>query len=70
MGYALGWITLERERAGGKTLMHNESNTMWYAVVSIGPNRDFAVPSASNIAGRDGAKAIDATATLLIKQRF
>lgn len=66
-GYALGWVTLEREWAGGETLMHNGSNTMWYAVVWIGPKQNFAVLAVTNIAGREGDAATNAAASLLIK---
>lgn len=68
-GYALGWIVLERPWANGSVLMHNGSNTMWYAVVWIAPKRGFAVMSIANLGGKDGATATDAAASLLIQQQ-
>ena len=67
-GYAMGWITLEREWANGPVLMHNGSNTMWFAVVWLGPKRDYAVMAVTNLAGSDGAAATDAAAALMIQQ--
>jgi CubicO group peptidase (beta-lactamase class C family) len=40
--YAYGWLVAERPWAGGKVLMHGGSNTMWYAVIWMAPNRDAA----------------------------
>jgi CubicO group peptidase (beta-lactamase class C family) len=37
--YACGWVVLKRGWAGGTTLMHNGSNTMWYAVMWLAPEK-------------------------------
>ena len=68
--YALGWVVLEREWAGGRALMHNGSNTMFYVVVWMAPERNCAVIVAANI-GVDAAFAgCDEAAGKLIKQFF
>lgn len=69
-GYALGWIALDREWAKGPVLMHNGSNTMWFAVVWIAPKRNFAALAVTNLAGiglKNGAAATDAAVKLLIE---
>src|SRR5690606_4976564 len=52
--YALGWVVLERNWAGGRALMHNGSNTMFYLVVWMAPERNCAVIVATNV-GVDAA---------------
>ena len=64
--YACGWVVLDRDWAGGKALMHNGSNTMWYLVMWLAPDKDFAVIAATNIAGPDAEKACDDAATAMI----
>ncbi|HET7624721.1 MAG TPA: serine hydrolase domain-containing protein [Verrucomicrobiae bacterium] len=66
--YALGWVVLKRKWAGGRVLWHNGSNTMFYAVVWIAPNRNFAVVAASNAGGSDAEKACDDAATEMIRK--
>jgi hypothetical protein len=39
--YAYGWSVAERDWAGGKALTHAGSNTMWYSVVWLAPNRSM-----------------------------
>jgi hypothetical protein len=46
--YACGWVCLKRGWAGGRALMHNGSNTMWYIVMWLAPDKDFAVIAATN----------------------
>jgi len=68
--YALGWIGLEREWAGGRALMHNGSNTMFYVVVWMAPEKNCAVIVATNV-GVDAAFAgCDETAGKLIQRFF
>jgi hypothetical protein len=64
--YACGWVVLQRGWAGGTTLMHNGSNTMWYIVMWLAPGKDFAVIAATNIAGPDAERACDDAATAMI----
>ena len=64
--YAAGWIVLDRPWAGGKALMHNGSNTMWFAVMWLAPNKKFAVISATNIGGAPAEKGCDDVAAAMI----
>ena len=57
--YACGWVVLQRGWAGGTALMHNGSNTMWYIVMWLAPEKDFAVIAATNVAGTDAEKGCD-----------
>lgn len=68
--YALGWVVLKRSWAGGRTLMHNGSNTMFYVVVWIAPGKNSAVIIATNIGGDEAAGACDEAAGKLIKEYF
>ncbi len=61
--YALGWVVLERKWAHGRTLMHNGSNTMFYAVIWAAPNRDCAIVVATNIGSSKADDACDDAAT-------
>lgn len=69
--HALGWVVLERKWAGGRALMHNGSNTMFYVIVWMAPERNCAVIVATNIGGVDAAFAgCDVAAGKLIEQYF
>ena len=50
-GYASGWVRVEREWAGGPVLLHNGSNTLWYALLLLLPRRNTVLAFATN----DGA---------------
>ncbi len=64
--YAAGWGVAERDW-GGQVLTHSGSNTMWFAVVWLAPERDFAVLVTTN-AGTDAAmQACDQAASALIR---
>jgi CubicO group peptidase (beta-lactamase class C family) len=65
--YAGGWIVTKRPWAGGKTLTHAGSNTMWYCVVWAAPKKHFAVLVATNIGGDDAEKACDEAAAAVIQ---
>lgn len=56
--YAGGWGTGERPWAGGPILTHNGSNTHWYCVVFLAPEKGFGVFAASNT-GLDSSKPCD-----------
>jgi CubicO group peptidase (beta-lactamase class C family) len=66
--YACGWVVLQRGWAGGTALMHNGSNTMWYIVIWLAPEKNFAVIAATNIAGPKAEQACDDTATVMIEK--
>lgn len=69
--YALGWVVLEREWAGGRALMHNGSNTMFYIVVWMAPERNCAVIVATNVGSVNVAfSGCDEAAGKLIQQFF
>jgi hypothetical protein len=64
--YACGWVRMKRGWAGGTVWWHNGSNTMWYIVMWLAPDKDFAVIAATNIAGPDAEQACDEAATAMI----
>ncbi len=64
--YAGGWLITTRPWAGGLTLNHAGSNTMWFCVAWLAPKRHFAVLVATNVAGGDTEKACDEAAAALI----
>ena len=64
--YACGWVVLQRDWAGGTTLWHNGSNTMWYIVMWLAPEKHFAVIVATNIAGPEAEQGCDEAATAMI----
>jgi CubicO group peptidase (beta-lactamase class C family) len=65
--YACGWRVLKRGWAKGNALMHNGSNTMWYVVMWLAPERDFSVVVGTNIAGPDAEKGCDEVAAAMIQ---
>jgi CubicO group peptidase (beta-lactamase class C family) len=68
--YAMGWIVTDRPWAGGKALTHAGSNTMFFTVIWIAPERDFACVVATNVGDRGNkvAAGCDAVVGDLIKQ--
>jgi CubicO group peptidase (beta-lactamase class C family) len=64
--YACGWVAIERPWAGGTALMHNGSNTMWYAVMWLAPEKDFAVLTATNVGGARAETACDELTVAMI----
>jgi len=66
--YAFGWICVSRTWAGGPTLMHNGSNTMWYMVMWLAPKKDFAVIVATNTGASDTLQGCDGVAAQMIKK--
>jgi CubicO group peptidase (beta-lactamase class C family) len=64
--YACGWVILQRDWAGGTTLWHNGSNTMWYIVMWLAPEKNFAVIAATNIAGSDAEQGCDDACVAMI----
>jgi CubicO group peptidase (beta-lactamase class C family) len=66
--YACGWVRMKRSWAGGPVLWHNGSNTMWYMVMWLAPEKNFCVIAVTNIAGDDAEKACDDAAAMMIKK--
>jgi len=64
--YAFGWVATQRSWGGGTVLTHAGSNTMFYAVIWIAPQKDFAVVVCTNAGGPVAEKATDTTAATLI----
>lgn len=66
--YAMGWIVAEGQPwAGGPALTHAGSNTMWFAVAWLAPEKDFAVLVACNQAND---KACNEAVLALIADHF
>ncbi len=63
-----GWAKGSRPQADGHALTHAGSNTMWFCVTWLAPERDFAVLIACNRGGEAAAKACDQIAGALIQQ--
>ena len=66
--YACGWIVVKRGWAGGNALTHSGSNTMWYVVMRLAPEKDFSVIVATNVAGPDAEKGCDEVASTMIQK--
>lgn len=73
--YAGGWVVTKRPWADGPdedkegiVLTHAGSNTMWYAVVWIAPERDMAMLACTNIGGQNGPKATDEAVQVVMKE--
>jgi CubicO group peptidase (beta-lactamase class C family) len=64
---ALGWRTAERPW-GGSVLMHAGSNTLWYCVAWLAPEKGFAVLAATNQGGDAAAKACDEACAVMIQR--
>jgi CubicO group peptidase (beta-lactamase class C family) len=66
--YACGWGIAKRGWAGGNALMHAGSNTQWFLVMWLAPEKNFSVVAATNIAGPDAEKGCDEVAAAMIKK--
>ena len=64
--YACGWVCVKRGWAGGNALMHNGSNTMWYVVMWLAPEKDFAVIVGTNTGEANAADGCDDVASEMI----
>jgi CubicO group peptidase (beta-lactamase class C family) len=67
--YAMGWGAADRPWAGGKTLTHSGSNTMWFCVVWIAPEKDHAFLVTCNSASEAAPKACDEAVGKMIALR-
>jgi CubicO group peptidase (beta-lactamase class C family) len=70
--YAMGWSIAERDWAGAKkrVLTHNGSNTLWFCVTWIAPEKDFAVLVCCNQGGAKADKACDEASWALIQDHL
>lgn len=66
--YALGWCIAKRKWAGGITLNHDGSNTMWYCVIWIAPKRNFSVITMTNFGGKLGFQKCDEVISKIIEK--
>jgi CubicO group peptidase (beta-lactamase class C family) len=76
-GYALGWGVAARPWARGtepgdtgRVLTHNGSNTMWFCVTWVAPEKGFAVLVTTNTAGDDAEQMTDEAAWALIQHQL
>ena len=65
--YAMGWMVVHRHWAKSNALTHSGSNTMFYAVIWIAPEQDYAVVVATNAGGDAAGLACDNAAATFIK---
>jgi CubicO group peptidase (beta-lactamase class C family) len=65
--YAMGWMATKRSW-GGDVLNHAGSNTMWYCVTWLSPEKKFGLLVCTNTAQHDAAKACDEVAGILVKR--
>lgn len=66
-GYSLGWMEVARAWSTGPIATHSGSNTMWYCVVWMAPDEDFALLIATNQGGPRAAGVCDQVAGALIE---
>lgn len=64
--YAMGWLIVDRDWAGGRTLTHAGSNGLNYAVAWLAPMRSFAVIAMTNQGPGVMADPLDPVAGRLI----
>jgi hypothetical protein len=62
------WADGPDEDKEGFVLTHAGSNTMWFAVVWVAPERDMAMLACTNIAGEGGPKASDEAIQAVMKK--
>jgi CubicO group peptidase (beta-lactamase class C family) len=58
-GYAFGWVHTDRTWAKGRVLTHSGSNTSWYCVIWLAPDRDVAYLATCNAGGGGAVRATD-----------
>jgi CubicO group peptidase (beta-lactamase class C family) len=57
--YAGGWVLAKRDWADGDVLNHAGSNTTWYCVAWVAPNKEFLVLAATNCFSEQAREACD-----------
>jgi CubicO group peptidase (beta-lactamase class C family) len=66
--YTAGWRVAARSWAGGVTLSHSGSNTMWQAMTWLGPAKGLGFAAVTNRAGEGVPKALDEVIAALIRR--
>jgi CubicO group peptidase (beta-lactamase class C family) len=66
--YAMGWAVTKRRWAGGTALMHNGDNTMFYAVMWLGPRENTCFVAACNADCQEASEACDEVIQMLINK--
>ena len=66
--HAIGWMIAPRGWAGGNALSHAGSNTMWYAVMWVAPEKDAAFVAATNAGNNAARAACDQAVAALVQQ--
>lgn len=65
--YSLGWLVEDMPWAGGRALVHQGSNTMWFAAAIVAPERGLAAAAAANEGTEAAGRATLALARRLIE---
>lgn len=68
--YAMGWGVSTRDWAGGRCYNHHGSNTMFYCIMRIAPQKDFGAVAMCNIGGPEGKEKCEEAITLLIQKHL
>ena len=66
--YAMGWAVTKRRWAGGTALMHSGDNTMFYAVMWLGPRENTCFVAACNADCWEASDACDSAIRMLINK--
>ena len=66
--YALGWLVEELPWAGGQALMHDGSNTMWYATAIVAREKGLAAVAVSNEGTDRASSAVHTLARELLER--
>jgi CubicO group peptidase (beta-lactamase class C family) len=66
--YAGGWMVTNRKWAGGRTLYHNGSNTTWYCVAWVAPEKGICLLAATNAYSEQADAGCDAAVQLLLRE--
>ncbi len=66
--YACGWVCEYHDWAGGRTLNHGGSNTMWKTVMWLALEKNFSVVVATNFDGSETENECNEVADAMIKK--
>lgn len=65
--YASGWVLVRRSWCDGWILMHDGTNGLWYAMVWVAPECDWAFAAVANQGGEPGARACGDSIRLMLE---